>query len=129
MTNVQNSKHYNLEDRTFQFATQIRSFVAKLPKSISTIEDSKQLIRSSGSIGANYIEANESLRKKDFLMRIKICRKEAKESVHWLRLLNFGENLKSEKERFIQEAVELTKIFGSIVEKTIRGGKILNPNI
>jgi len=43
------------------------------------------LVRASGSVGANYIEANESLSKKDFLMRVKICRKEAKESRYWLR--------------------------------------------
>ena len=53
----------------------------KLPKTLSNIEDSKQLTRSSGSIGANYIEANESWSKKDFQMRIKICRKESKESI------------------------------------------------
>jgi len=58
-----------------------------LPKTIANIEDGKQLIKSSGSTGANYREANESLSKKDFLMRIKISRKEAKESAYWLRLI------------------------------------------
>ena len=78
MTEILNSKRYDLEDRTFRFAKEVRAFVAKLPKTTSSIEDSKQLIRSSGSVGANYIEANESLSKKDFAMRIKISRKESK---------------------------------------------------
>jgi len=77
---TENPKQYNLEKRTADFARNIRSFVRSLPRTISNIEDIKQLVRSSGSIGANYIEANESLSKKDFVMRIKICRKEAKES-------------------------------------------------
>src|SRR6266540_1174342 len=85
--NTQRTKLYDLEDRTKTFAENVRNFVKLLPKTISTIEDGKQLVRSSGSVGANYIEANEALSKKDFLMRIKICRKEAKESRYWLRLI------------------------------------------
>jgi len=80
MTKNQNSKPYDLEDRTFEFANRVRAFVKKLPKSIANIKDGKQLIRASGSVGANYMEANESLSKKNFIMRIKISRKEAKES-------------------------------------------------
>jgi four helix bundle protein len=70
-------------------------------------------------VGANYIEANESLSKKDFIMRIKICRKEAKESSYWLKLVSIN-NEESEKKQgnLIQESVELTKIFGAILEKT-----------
>jgi len=75
-----NSKRYDLEERTLNFAKKVRDFVRKIPRTISNIEDGKQLIRASGSVGANYIEANESLSKKDFSLRIKICRKEAKES-------------------------------------------------
>ncbi len=78
---------YDLEERTFQFAKSIRDFVKKLPKTSANIEDGKQLIRSSGSVGANYIEANDSLGKKDFAMRLKISRKEAKESAYFLRLI------------------------------------------
>ena len=89
MSNFRNSKPvYDLEERTFQFAKAVRVFVKTLPKTIANIEDGKQLIKSSGSVGANYIEANESLGKKDFLMRIKISRKEAKESAYWLKLVN-----------------------------------------
>ena len=76
MTKTQNSKPpYDLEERTFQFAKAVRLFIKTLPKTISNIEDGKQVIKSSGSVGANYREANESLSKKDFLMRIKISRK------------------------------------------------------
>jgi len=75
MTKYRNSKPYDLEDRTLSFAKNSRVLVKKLRKTTANIEDGKQLIRSSGSVGANYIEANESLSKKDFVMRIKICLK------------------------------------------------------
>jgi len=114
------TKQYDLEDRTFVFAKDVRTFVKQVPKTIASIEDTKQLVRSSGSIGANYIEANESLSKKDFLMRIKICRKEAKESRYWLQLIEAGDgsNLEKRKGFLIQEATELTSIFGAILRKS-----------
>ena len=114
MTKIQNSKPvYDLEERTFQFAKAVRLFVKTLPKTIANIEDGKQLIKASGSVGGNYSEANESLSKKDFLMRIKISRKEAKESAYWLRLINETNNLKNtdEAKSLIQEANELEKDF------------------
>jgi len=109
-----------LEDRTYRFAKRCRNFVTKLPRTIANIEYGKQLIKASGSSAANYIEANESLSKRDFKHRIKICRKEAKESRLWLRLCDTGENkeLKGEQKELIQEAIELTKIFSSILEKS-----------
>ena len=87
---------------------------------MANIEDTKQVVRASGSIGANYIEANESLSKKDFMMRIKICRKEAKESRYWLKLIDSGNDSTVQKYRndLIQEATELTSIFGAIVRKS-----------
>ena len=88
MTKHSKPKRYDLEDRTLKFAKDVRTFIKLLPKTAAHFEDGKQLIRSSGSVGANYIEANDSLSKKDFLMRIKISRKEAKESRYWLRLLD-----------------------------------------
>ena len=121
MTNNQNSKPvYDLEERTFQFAKNVRIFLKTLPSTMANIEDGKQLIRSSGSIGANYREANEALSKKDFLMRVKISRKEAKESVYWLRLIYETNNLRNsaETKRLLQEADELKKILSSIVEKS-----------
>lgn len=71
------SKPYDLEERTFLFAKECRIYVRTLSKTISNIEDGKQLVRSSGSIGANYIEANEKLGDKDLIFRLKIARKEA----------------------------------------------------
>ncbi|MCK9555695.1 four helix bundle protein [bacterium] len=119
MIKTQNSKQYDLEERTLEFAREVRNFVRELPQTLANMEDGKQLIRSSGSVGANYIESNESLSKKDFAMRIKISRKEAKESCYWLKLIRANtDNLEKERKRLVQEALELTKIFGSIVEKT-----------
>ncbi|GIK60661.1 MAG: four helix bundle protein [Ignavibacteriota bacterium] len=111
---------YDLEERTFHFAKDVRIFIQSLPKSIANFEDKKQLIRASGSVGANYIEANESLGKKDFLMRIKISRKEAKESEYFLKLINETNTLTNEDEakKLIQEANELKRIFSSILEKS-----------
>ncbi|MBI3954804.1 four helix bundle protein [Candidatus Gottesmanbacteria bacterium] len=120
MNQIQNTKIYNLEDRTYVFSQKCRDFVYKLPKNIPYTEYSKQLIRSSGSQAANYIEANESLSKRDFILRVKICRKEAKESRLWLRLCDIGNNesLKKEQLTLIDEAIQLTKIFSSIIEKS-----------
>jgi four helix bundle protein len=120
MTESQKPKQYDLEDRTYQFARDVRIFVRLLPKTISNIEDVHQVVRSSSSVGANYIEANEAISKKDFLLRIKICRKEAKESKLWLRLMfcNERKELESERIRLIQEATELTNIFGAILRKS-----------
>ena len=117
MTEIRSSKQYDLEERTLQFAQRAREFVKKLQKTTSNIEDGKQLIRASGSVGANYIEANEALSKKDFTMRIKICRKEAKESRYWLVLVDINNNLTLETGRkgLIKEATELMNIFGSII--------------
>jgi len=116
-TNDKNSKQYGLEERTLKFAKEVFQFVKGLPRSIANAEIAKQLIRSSASVGANYIEANESLSKKDFLMRIKISRKEAKESIYWLKLIETKDQEKS-RESLIGEATELMRIFGSIAEKT-----------
>ncbi len=120
MVEDRDKNKYDLEERTFDFARRCRGFVKKLSKTSGNIEDGKQLIRASGSVGANYIEANEALSKKDFLMRIKICRKEAKESRMWLKLCDIGSNEDLEKERkdLIQEATELMNIFGSIIKKS-----------
>ncbi|MFN4233505.1 MAG: four helix bundle protein [Bacteroidia bacterium] len=83
-------KVYDLEERTFLFANNIRVFVNKIDQSIWNKEDIKQLVRSSGSVAANYIEANKKLGEKDFLMKIKICKKECKESLLWLKLLDLS---------------------------------------
>jgi four helix bundle protein len=113
-------KQYDLEDRTFIFAKDVRALVKQIPRTPANIEDTKQVVRASGSIGANYIEANESLSKRDFVLRIKICRKEAKESRYWLRLIDVGGDSTLEKYRcdLVQEATELTSIFGAILRKS-----------
>jgi len=114
MTEIKNPKQYDLEERTLKFSKSVIEFCNKLPKTLANIEIIKQLIRSAGSIGANYIEANESLSKKDFVMRVKICRKEAKETRYWLVLSQVRE---SDKQNLIKETNELMKIFGAILEK------------
>ena len=116
MKKDESPKPFDLEERTFAFAKRVREFVKRLSKTIGNVEDSPQLIRSSGSVGANYIEANESFSKKDFVLRIKICRKEAKESRYWLRLIEaMEESLASERELLAQE---LMNIFGAIVRQS-----------
>lgn len=118
MPQNENPKRFDLEDRTFLFAKRVRVFVKKLPKTVGNIEGARQLVRSSGSVGANYIEANEALSKKDFVLRIKICRKEAKESRYWLRLLETADQTGVERDTLVQEAQELMNIFGAIVRKS-----------
>src|ERR1700704_2457874 len=104
---------YDLEERTFRFAVSVRRFLKRIPRTLCNLEDGKQLVRSSGSVGANYIEANESLGDKDFLLHIKISRKEAKESHYWLRLLDLETKpeLEAERSQFLKEADELMRIF------------------
>ena len=118
MNKIKNSKQYDLEERTFKFARGVIDFINIVSKTIANVEIIKQVIRSSGSVGANYIEANEALSKKDFAMRIKICRKESKESIYWLRLIDIkGEEVERKRQILTDEATELMKIFGAIVEK------------
>ncbi len=114
------TKNYDLEERTLSFAKEVRKLVRKIPKDICNIEDCKQLVKSSGSVGANYIEANESLSKKDFKVRIKISRKESKESRFWLKLIDTRQDRKLENKRneLVQESTELLKIFSAILNKS-----------
>jgi len=119
MTENENSKHYDLEERTLAFAKRTVKFCKALPRTVIDAEIAKQLIRSATPVGADYIEANEALGKKDFLMRIRICRKEAKESGYWLKLVEpTSADLKCEQEALLKESVELMKIFGSIITKS-----------
>lgn len=111
-------KVFDLEERTFNFAKNVREFVKQLPRSAGNLEDVKQLVRSSGSVGANYIEANESLSKKDFVMRIKIARKEAKESRYWLKLIEAKE-IETQRGTLEREATELMMILSAILRKSV----------
>jgi len=120
MSEIKEPKQYDLEERTFQFAKKTALYVKQLPKNASNLEYGRQVLRSSGSVGANYIEANEALSKKDFVMRIKICRKEAKESAYWLRLIveTNDESYRCEGMALLNEASELKKILSSILAKS-----------
>ena len=113
------NRPYDLEERTFAFARGVRAFIKLLERTIGNVEDAKQVVRSSGSVAANYIEANESLSKKDFRVRIKIGRKEAKESRLWLRLIDTENRpeARSKQERLCIEAQELMNILGAIFRK------------
>ena len=113
------NKQYDLEERTFEYARQVRILVRELPKNMVNYEDGKQLVRASGSVGANYIEANEKLGSKDFLMRARISRKEAKECIFFLRLLLDGNPPFNERiKMLLQEASELKKILSAILKNS-----------
>jgi four helix bundle protein len=109
----------DLVERTFRFATEVRRFVNRLPKLRSNYEDSRQVVRSSGSVAANYIESQEGLSRKDFFYRIKVCRKEARESGLWLRLVDIAGDamLALERDRLAAETDELKRIFSAIAGK------------
>ncbi|HXY74245.1 MAG TPA: four helix bundle protein [Dehalococcoidales bacterium] len=118
MTETQNTKPYNLEERTLQFTRNVISFINSTPKTTGNFEVGRQVIRAAGSIGASYIEAADSFGKTDFLMRIRICRKGSKESRYWLNLVDIGDDpAKRMKLELLDEADQLTKIFGAILQK------------
>jgi four helix bundle protein len=108
-----------LQGRTLTFARDVRAFVSNIPRTISNIEDGKQLIRSSGSVGANYIEACEAMSKRDAIRILKICRRESKECRFWLNLINTGNQLTLETQRrnLASEAEQFLFIFSSIISK------------
>jgi four helix bundle protein len=113
------NRPYNLEERTLEFARGIIRLCKKLPKDTINIKLIGQLIDASSSVGANYREANEKLSKKDFVHRMKITRKECKESSYWLELLKeANQKFKEEIEDFIKESQELRNIFTSIIDKS-----------
>lgn len=109
---------YDFQERSTLFAERVRALGKKVPRTLSNEQDLKQLIRSSGSIGANYIEAGEALSKKDALKSLRIARKEAKESMHWLRLLDVGDNMQEvERKELMAEALALIRILTSMIKK------------
>ena len=120
MAQVQN-KSYDLEERTSKFSEMLIALCKTCPKNTITIPIIDQLIRSGTSIGANYFEANGASSKKDFKNKVFICKKEAKETQYWLRLLAQSiddEKLKQDCRRLWQEAKELGMIFSAIASKT-----------
>ncbi len=112
-------RRYDLEERTEIFAKDVIALCNALPKGTVNIELISQLVRSAGSVGANYIEANDGLSQKDFVHRIRICRKEAKESRYWLRLLAPSNSQhETQLAKLAQESTELMSIFGAILKKS-----------
>ncbi len=117
------SKKYDIYDRAFRFAARTAKFLQAVPKSLTITEYQKQLIRSSGSIGANLEEADGTLSRKDFVNRVAIARREARESRHWLRLIQEtaviqDEKTKAELTALVQESMEILLILSSIIRKT-----------
>ncbi|OGF47746.1 MAG: hypothetical protein A2452_09140 [Candidatus Firestonebacteria bacterium RIFOXYC2_FULL_39_67] len=118
--NEEPAKYFNLEDRTLKYAKDTLAFLKKVNRSIENQEFIKQLARSSSSVGANYIEANNYLGKKDFAHRIGICKKEAKESGYWLKLIdidNKKEDILGMHQSLLKETNELVLIFAAILRK------------
>ena len=119
MSKIQNSKLYDLEERTLEYSKRIIHLAKALPKNTINFKLTDQVIRSGTSMGANYREANETETRKDFNFRIRICRKEGKETIYWLNLIieanpEFKERIKP----LLQETTELVKIFAAILEKS-----------
>ena len=113
-------KKYDLEERTLEFSKEIIRLSKSLPKNTITIPLIDQLIRSGCSIGANYIEVNDSLGKKDFLHRVKIARKEAKETIYWLKLIIEAENKFEDQVRpLLNESIELKNILSTIIKNSV----------
>ena len=118
MIKIQNTK-YDLEARTLEFSKRIIRMCKALPKNTINFKLIDQVVRSGFSMGANYREANETETKKDFQFRMRICRKEGKETTYWLNLIiEANPDFKARIEPLLQETSELVKIFAAIIEKT-----------
>ena len=113
---LKTEKKFDLEDRTLIFAKQIINFCKNLPNNTINFKLIDQLIRSAGSIGANYREANDSLGKKDFIHRLRIARKESKETIFWLELVKEANNNIS-IDNLIDECCQLRNILSAIINK------------
>ncbi len=113
------NKIYDLEERTLEFSKRIMKLCKTLSKSDINKRMSDQVFRSGTSVGANYIEANKKLSKKDFKHRVKISRKECKETTYWLNLISEANpELEKRIESLIQESIELRKILSTIIDKS-----------
>lgn len=118
MPNDQRPK-YDLEERTANFGENIIEFSKKIPKTPITISLISQLIRAGTSVGANYCEADCAETKKDFEHKIGLCKKESKETRHWIRMIAKAiPELKEESKKYWREANELNLIFSSIINKS-----------
>jgi|SRR3989339_579325 len=112
-------KIYDLENRTLEFSKRVLDMTRVLPKDSANNNFIGQIIRSSSSVGANYREANDALGKKDFIHRIKISRKESKETTYWLELIVYhNPNLEKRMQNLMKESIELTKILSAIINSS-----------
>lgn len=111
--------NYDLEERTAKFGEEIIEFAKKIPRNSVTVSLISQLVRAGTSVGANYCEADNACSKKDFVNKIALCKKESRETNHWLRMIaKAEETLKGEAWRhLVKEAQELNLIFAAIVNK------------
>jgi len=121
MTNNQspNKHEFDLEKRTTEFAKRVIRLCKSLPRNPINYRLTGQVVGSAGSVGANYREANDALGKKDFILRLKISRKETKEALHWLELIQEANpEFKDRMQDLLKESIELKKIFSSIIDKS-----------
>ncbi len=113
---TQTKKIFDLEERTAIFAEKTINILGRLPSNSINNSIVGQLVRSASSVGANYCEANEAESKSDFIHKISICKKEVKETKHWLRLLIYSnQNVKNDFQLLWKEAEELLLIFSAII--------------
>ncbi len=114
------TKPFELKDRTREFALEVRRFLRKMPRSDANREDARQLVRASGSVGANYLEADNALSPRDRLMRLRICLKEARECEYWLGLLHLKPSgqLEVPRRQLQKESSELVRIFASLIRNS-----------
>lgn len=124
MTNDQNKKVYDLEERTAKFGENIIEFAKTIPKNVVTLSIISQLVRSGTSVGSNYCEADCAESRKDFEHKMGISKKEAKESKHWLRMITkAAPELKDRARELWKESNELQLIFISIIKKSRANSK------
>jgi len=120
MTNsqVNTAKKFDLEERTARFGEEIILFVRDMPKNEITKTIIVQLVGCGTSVGANYCEADNAESRKDFRHKIGICKKESRESKHFLRMAAMAiPGMKDRAQKLSQEAYELNLIFNSIYQK------------
>jgi four helix bundle protein len=122
--NLQSQKKYrNLEERTLDFSKRIIRMCKSLRHNTVNRKLVDQCLRSGASVGANYREANEALGKKDFLYRIRVSRKEAKETSYWLELIiEANQDMDDRIQPLLQESIEIRNILSSILDKSTSQG-------
>ncbi len=119
------TKNYDLEERTAIFGEAILDFANDIPDTIANRILKSQLIRSGTSVGANYMEADGASTKRDFVHKIAICKKEAKETKHWLRMISKqNQKLKNKVLPLSNEAQELALIFSAIINSCRKSANI-----